>query len=160
MRSRGSGVKVKSLALNNRGSPYSRTRESILRIHYWIRLICRVTRALGKALNVLCKGFTEYHPQYTSHCKKSDGKKLFAECFLWDTWQSLCRVLRGFTAKKRGTKNGQWMVTWLCRVPQRLALGKGPCFAECSSNWGHSAKAHVLPSVYFSPSVFVIALGK
>jgi hypothetical protein len=41
-----------------------------------------VSRALGKALNTLGKGFAECRTQQKVHGKKFVGKDLFTECFL------------------------------------------------------------------------------
>jgi hypothetical protein len=48
--------------------------------HYWNQALCRVSRALSKALNTLGKGFVECHTQQRAH-----GKKNYQQ-------NSICRV--------------------------------------------------------------------
>jgi hypothetical protein len=69
-------------------------------MHYGNQVLCRVSRALGKALNTLGKGFAECRTQQRVHGKKIVGKDLFVECFLSDTRQRLCQVPRQHSAKK------------------------------------------------------------
>jgi hypothetical protein len=44
--------------------------------------LCRVSRALGKALNTLGKGFVECRTRQRVHDKKFVGKDIFVKCFL------------------------------------------------------------------------------
>jgi hypothetical protein len=60
--------------------------------HYRNQPLCRVSRALGKAINTLGKGFAECHTRQRAHGKKAVGKAAFAECLLSGTRQRLCRV--------------------------------------------------------------------
>ena len=53
--------------------------------HYGRQMLCRVSKTLGKA-------FAECHTRQRAHCKILVGKRVFAECFLSDTRQRLCRV--------------------------------------------------------------------
>jgi hypothetical protein len=66
--------------------------DAYIAIHYWNQPLCRVSRALGKALNTLGKGFAEYHTRQRAHGKKAVGKAAVAECLLSGTRQRLCRV--------------------------------------------------------------------
>jgi hypothetical protein len=43
--------------------------------HYWNQALCRVSRALSKALNTLGKGFVECHTQQRAHGKKKLSAK-------------------------------------------------------------------------------------
>jgi hypothetical protein len=61
--------------------------EPLCRRHYWNQPLCRVSRALGKALNTLGKGFAECHTWQRAHDKKTIGKAVFAECLLSGTRQ-------------------------------------------------------------------------
>jgi hypothetical protein len=51
-----------------------------------------VSLALGKGLNTLGKAFAECHTRQRAHDNILAGKGVFAECFLSDTRQRLCRV--------------------------------------------------------------------
>jgi hypothetical protein len=64
-------------------------------IHYRNQALCRVSRALGKALNTLGKGFAECHTRQRAYSKKAVGKAAFAECLLSGIRQRLCRVPLG-----------------------------------------------------------------
>ena len=92
--------------------------------HYWIQVLCRVPKALGKGQIALGKAFTECGTRQRTHGKNLIGKALFAECLLSGTRQRLCREPRGHSAKKSDRH------------------GAGPvdgCFAECQP-CRHSAK--------------------
>ena len=70
-------------------------------VHYRISLLCRVPQTLGKALNTLGKCFAECSTRHTAHGDCLLGKGVFAECFSSSTWQTLCRVSRRPSAKKK-----------------------------------------------------------
>jgi hypothetical protein len=59
-----------------------------------------VSRALGKTLNTLGKGFVECHTRQRAHGKKAVGKAAFAECLLSGTRQRLCRVAEPKNSEK------------------------------------------------------------
>ena len=65
--------------------------------HYRNRLVCRVP---GKDPNALRKGFVECHSRHASHSNQTLSKIEFAECFLLDSRQSLCQMLRWDVCKK------------------------------------------------------------
>jgi len=48
--------------------------------HYWKPALCRVSAALGKARNILDKGFAECHTRQRALGKELIGKEAFAEC--------------------------------------------------------------------------------
>jgi hypothetical protein len=99
--------------------------------HYRNQALYRVSRALGKALNTLGKGFAECRTRQRVHDKKFVGKDLFAECFLSGTLQRLCRVPRQHSAKKS------------CRDGADNVNGY---IAECPTS-GHSTKIFFLNSL-------------
>jgi hypothetical protein len=83
------GTRKKTNSTDRRETnPHSRTSETA----YRNQPLCRVSRALGKALNTLGKGFVECHTRQRAHGKEDVGKAVFAECLLSDTRQRLCRV--------------------------------------------------------------------
>jgi len=53
-----------------------------------------VPQALGKDQKTLGKRFAERNTRQTAHDIYSVGNRLFAECFLSDTRQTLCRELK------------------------------------------------------------------
>ena len=63
-------------------------------IHYWIWLLCREPRALGKGLKALGKGFAESLPRGSRQRalgKEALGKEFFAESHVAGSRQRLCR---------------------------------------------------------------------
>ena len=68
-----------------------------------------MSAALGKARNILDKGFAECHTRQRALGKELIGKEAFAECFLSGTRQSLCRVPEKHSAKiyTRQNKNAK-----------------------------------------------------
>jgi hypothetical protein len=63
----------------------------ILEIHYLNRVLCRVSKTLGKGYFTLDKGFAECNTRQRTFGKYFIGKGFFAECFFSDTRQRLCR---------------------------------------------------------------------
>ena len=51
-------------------------------IRYWIYVLCRMSKALGKGQIALGKVFAECGTRQRTHGKKLIGKVLFAECLL------------------------------------------------------------------------------
>ena len=63
--------------------------------------VCRVPQALGKDQQTLGKRFAECNTRQTAHGIYSVGKRLFAECFLSDTRQTLCQELKPTLGEKK-----------------------------------------------------------
>ena len=61
--------------------------------HYWKPALCRVSAALGKARNILDKGFAECHTRQRALGKELIGKEAFAECFLSSAGKALDKDL-------------------------------------------------------------------
>jgi hypothetical protein len=63
--------------------------------HYRNRILCRVSKTLGKGYFTLGKGFAECNTR-----QRTLGKGFFAECFFSDTRQRLCRVSKSTRQRK------------------------------------------------------------
>jgi hypothetical protein len=87
-------------------------------IHYRNHRLCRVPKALGKALKTLGKFFAECHTRQRGLGIQCIGKAVFVEYFFLGTRQKNSRYDDG------------WRRRSLCRV-SRATLGKGVHFAEC-----------------------------
>jgi hypothetical protein len=68
--------------------------------HYRNRVLCRVSKTLGKGYFTLGKGFAEYNTRQRTLGKDFIGKGFFAECFFSDTRQRLCRVSKNTRQRK------------------------------------------------------------
>ena len=89
------------------------------------------TQTLGKALNTLGKDFAECSTRHTAHDDCLLGKDMFAEYFSSGTRQTLCRVSRRPSAKKKSR--------WHRRITVTVTL---PSVVTTR----HSAKTACLPS--------------
>jgi hypothetical protein len=68
--------------------------------HYRNRVLCRVSKTLGKGYFTLGKGFAECNTRQRTLGKDFIGKGFFAECFFSDTRQRLCRVSKNTRQRK------------------------------------------------------------
>jgi hypothetical protein len=68
--------------------------------HYRNRVLCRVSKTLGKGYFTLGKAFAECNTRQRTLGKDFIGKGFFAECFFSDTRQRLCRVLKSTRQRK------------------------------------------------------------
>jgi hypothetical protein len=68
--------------------------------HYRNRVLCRVSKTLGKGYFTLGKGFAECNTRQRTLGKDFIGKGFFAECFFSDTRQRLCRVPKSTRQRK------------------------------------------------------------
>ena len=99
-----------------------------LKKHYRKQLLCCVPQALGKAHKTLGKGFAECNTRQTAHGKYSAGKRLFVECFLSDTRQRLCRLLKQMLGKKKSNVTARRRSRRVCRVSNGLGTRQTcPC---------------------------------
>ena len=117
----------------------------VTRYDYWIQVLCRVPKVLGKGQIALGKAFTECGTRQRTHDENLIGKVLFAECLLSGTRQRLCRVPQWHSAKKSDRQGAEsvdggfaecqpckhstkifyfFLKKILCRVPTLQALGK------------------------------------
>jgi hypothetical protein len=65
---------------------------TVFTLHYRNRVLCRVSKTLGKDYFTLGKAFAECYTRQRTLGKNFIGKGFFAECFFSDTRQRLCRV--------------------------------------------------------------------
>jgi hypothetical protein len=99
--------------------------------HYWKQLLCRLSKALGKAWKTLDEGFAECDTRQRKLGELYIVNDFFDEYFLSGNRQSLCRVsLENRQRKVAVTATGN----------------DDEIFADCTLYW-HSAKSVPLPSV-------------
>jgi len=117
----------------------------LLKMYYWNRTLCLVSRALGKWQKTLGKPFAECHTRQRGDDKKIMAKQaLPIECRFLGTRRSLCRVPVCHSANK-SSRHGQ--------------PNGGSRFAEClkpNTRQRHLKKIKFLDL----PSVFLGTLGK
>jgi hypothetical protein len=73
-------------------------------IHYRNRVLCRVSKTLGKDYFTIGKGFAECNTRQKTLGKDFIGKGFFTECFFSDTRQRLYRVSKS-TRQIKNRKN-------------------------------------------------------
>jgi hypothetical protein len=110
-------------------------------MHYGKRLLCRVSKTLGKAPKTLGKAFAECCTQQRTPGREIVGTGDFAECTSSGTRQSLCRAQSAASANISSlpSANARQRFFRFCRV-QTLSKDSSD-FAKCK----HSAKCLELP---------------
>ena len=148
--------------------------------HYRNRVLCRVSKTLGKGYFTLGKGFAECNTRQRTLGELYIGNSLFAEYFLSGTRQRLCRVPFGTRQRKvtvTAPSDGDGSFAECLRRHSAKTGPVDPTASLCAESPSrHSAKEVSLPSVWWTgtrqrtlqwaplpvslPSALATALGK
>ena len=127
--------------------------------HYWIQVLCRVPKALGKGQIALGKAFAECGTRQRTHGKKLIGKALFAECLLSGTRQRKATVMASVpltvalpSANPAGTRQRFFIFLKKFYLPSapKFEFFLKNFFAECHLSGTRQSWKNGFPSVHFS----------